>query len=30
MTVLAHKDGTKEPLLACHSYNVAENAREHA
>ena len=30
MTVLAHKDGTKEQLLACHSYNVAENAREHA
>lgn len=30
MTVLAHKDGNKEQLLARHSYNVAENARKHA
>ena len=30
MTVLAHKDGNKEQLLARHSYNVAENARENA
>ena len=30
MTVLAHKDGNKEQLLARHSYNVAEGARENA
>ena len=30
MTVLAHKDGTKEQLLARHSYNVAESARKNA
>lgn len=30
MTVLAHKDGKKEQLLARHSYNVAEEARKHA
>ena len=30
MTVLAHKDGNKEQLLARHSYNVAEDARENA
>ncbi len=29
MTVLAHKkDGNKEQLLARHSYNVAEGARD--